>query len=60
MKFLLDGVTIGAANRAELHNPLLQQAEIEDNIQLNAVRLTNTGPKGHLMDKSRSNFFIEN
>ena len=32
MKCLLYGVTIGAANRAELHNPLLQQAEVEDNI----------------------------
>ena len=48
MKCLLDGVTIGAANWAELHNPLLQQAEVEDNIQVNVVRLTNTGPKGKI------------
>ena len=32
VKCLLDGITIGATNQAELHNPLLQQAEIEDNI----------------------------
>ena len=32
VKCLLDGITIGAANQAELHNPLLKQAEIEDNI----------------------------
>ena len=32
VKCLLDGVTIGAANQAELHNPLVQQAEVEDNI----------------------------
>ena len=50
VKCLLDGITIGAANRTELHNPLLQQAEIEDNIQINVVRLTNTntGPKGKI------------
>ena len=50
VKCLLDGITIGAANQAELHNPLLQQAEIEDNIQINVVRLTNTntGPKGEI------------
>ena len=48
MKCLLDGITTGAANRAELHNPLLQQAEIEDNIQVNEVRPTNTGPKGKI------------
>ena len=29
VKCLLDGVTIGAANQAELHNPLIQQAETE-------------------------------
>ena len=50
VKYLLDGITIGAANQAELHNPLLQQAEIEDNIRINVVRLTNTntGPKGEI------------
>ena len=32
IKCLLDGITIGAANHVELHNPLLQQAEMEDNI----------------------------
>ena len=32
VKCLLDGITIGATNCAELHNPLLQQAKIEDNI----------------------------
>ena len=42
VKCLLDGITIGAADRAELHNPLLQQAEVEDDIQVNVVRLTNT------------------
>ena len=46
----LDGITIGATNHAELHNPLLQQAEMEDNIQINVARLTNTntGPKGEI------------
>ena len=48
MKCLLDGITIRAANQAELHNPLMQQVEIEDNIHINAVRLTNTGPKGKI------------
>ena len=32
VKCLLDGITMEATNCAELHNPLLQQAEIEDNI----------------------------
>ena len=34
----------------ELHNPLVQQAEIEDYIRINAARLTNTniGPKGEI------------
>ena len=36
VKCLLDGITIGAANQAELHNPLMQQAEMEDNIHVNA------------------------
>ena len=47
---LLDGITIGTANRGELHNPLLQQAEMEDNIRINVARLTNTntGPKGEI------------
>ena len=42
--------TIGTANRGELHNPLLQQAEMEDNIRINVARLTNTntGPKGEI------------
>ena len=50
IKCLLDGITIGAANQAEVHNTLLQQAEIEDNIQISMVRLTNTntGPKGEI------------
>ena len=50
VKCLLDGITIGATNHAELHNPLLQQAEIEDNIQINVARLTNTNtePKGEI------------
>ena len=50
VKCLLDGITIGAANHAELYNPLLQQVEIEDNIWINAARLTNTGtgPKGEI------------
>ena len=50
VKCLLDGITIGATNHAELHNPLLQQAEIEDNIWINTARLTNTntGPKGEI------------
>ena len=50
IKCLLDGITVGAANHAELHNPLLQQAEMEDNIRINAARLTNTntGPKGEI------------
>ena len=39
---------LSAANQAELHNPLMQQAEIEDYIHINAVRLTNTGPKGKI------------
>ena len=48
VKCLLDSITIGAANQAELHNPLMQQAEIEDNIRINMARPTNTntGPKG--------------
>ena len=51
VKCLLDSINIGAANQAELHNPLMQQAEIEDNIRINVARLTNTntGPKGRLM-----------
>ena len=38
------------ANHAELHNPLLQQAEMEDNIWINAAGLTNTNtrPKGEI------------
>ena len=50
IKCLLDGITIGAANQAELHNPLMQQAEIEDNIRINAAgpTNTNTGPKGEI------------
>ena len=50
VKCLPDGITIGAANRAELHNPHMQQAEIEDNIRINVARLTNsnTGPKGEI------------
>ena len=50
IKCLLDGITIEAANQAELHNPLLQQAEIENNIWINVARLTNTntGPKGKI------------
>ena len=48
MKCLLDGITIRAANRAELHNPLMQQADIEENICVNVVRLTNNGPKGKI------------
>ena len=51
VKCLLDGITIGATNHAELHNLLLQQAEMEDNIQINVARPTNTdtGPKGESM-----------
>ena len=49
VKCLLDGITIGAANQAELHNPLLQQAEIEDNICVNVMRLTNNALKVKLM-----------
>ena len=48
VKCLLDGITIEAANQAELHNPLMQQAEIEGNIHVNVVRLTNNGPKGEI------------
>ena len=50
VKCLLDGITIGATNQVELHNPLLQQAEIEDNIWIIMVRPanTNTGPKGEI------------
>ena len=50
VKCLLDGITIGTTNQAELHNPLMQQAEIEDNIRINVARLTktNTGPKGEI------------
>ena len=50
VKCLLDGIIIGAANQAELHNPLMQQAEIVDNIRINAARPTNTntGPKGEI------------
>ena len=48
VKCLLDGITIGAANPAELHNLLLQQVEIEDNTCVNAVILTNNGPKGEI------------
>ena len=50
VKCLLDGITIGATNQAELHNSLMQQAEIEDNISINVARPTNTntGPKGEI------------
>ena len=50
VKCLLDGITIGTANQAELRNSLMQQAEIEDNIRINMARPTNTntGPKGEI------------
>ena len=48
VKCLLDSITIRAANQADLHNPLMQQADIEHNICVNAVRLTNNGPKGEI------------
>lgn len=47
IKCQLDGVTMGTSNRDELHNPIIQQADIEDN--MHATRLsTNMGPKGEI------------
>ena len=48
VKCLLDGITIRTPDRAEFHKPLSQQAEIEDGVHVNAVRPSNTGPKGEI------------
>ena len=49
IKCLLDGLTMGTSNKAELHNPLMQQADFEDNVHVSTARPSmNTGPKGEI------------